>query len=166
MKKRKSVSPLFALFAAAAALATAGIFALAPSRTTAANAADAADAAEGERWYTAAQAAAGSRLYAANCLACHGENAAGAANWQQKQADGSYPPPPLNGAGHAWHHSLDALRRSIEEGGAAFGGVMPGFGGVLGAEERDAIIAYIQTLWPDEIYRVWAEKVEGKHHNH
>ena len=115
-----------------------------------------------ERWYTSEQVAAGSHLYVENCQVCHGENGVGNANWRQRQADGTLPPPPLNGTAHTWHHPLDALRRSVNDGGTAFGGVMPGFGDILSEAERDAVLAYVQSLWPDEIYHIWAEKVERK----
>lgn len=112
------------------------------------------------RWYSAAMAADGADLFAANCAACHGATGQGAANWQQRGADGVFPPPPLNGSGHTWHHPLRVLRATIERGGAAVGGVMPAFGAQLNRRQQDAVIAHIQSYWPDEIYRVWARQVE------
>nr|NIV18536.1 cytochrome c [Woeseiaceae bacterium] len=35
--------------------------------------------------------------------------------------------------------------------------VMPGFAEILSGDERLAIIAWFQSLWPDEIYARWQE---------
>ena len=108
------------------------------------------------RWWSAAQAQAGAEIYEVHCAECHGEAAAGAAeNWREKTDDGTYPPPPLDGSAHAWHHDLGALRRVIRFGGKPGGGVMPAFGEKLGADQVDAVIAHFQSLWPEEIYRRW-----------
>ena len=34
---------------------------------------------------------------------------------------------------------------------------MPGFGAVLEESERLAVIAWVQSLWSDDIYRRWEE---------
>ena len=112
------------------------------------------------RWYSPVQVNAGEKLYAANCLSCHGVRGAGDANWRKRDEAGAYPPPPLNGSAHTWHHSLAVLRRTIDRGGAELGGKMPAFAAELNAEERDAIIAYFQSLWSDEIYKIWSERVQ------
>jgi len=112
------------------------------------------------RWYSSTMVLAGSRLFARNCASCHGATGEGAANWRQRGNDGFFPPPPLNGSGHAWHHSLKVLRASIERGGAGVGGAMPAFKDQLSREQQDAIIAYMQSHWPEEIYRIWARQIE------
>ena len=114
----------------------------------------------GGRWYSPAMVSSGARIFAASCASCHGVSGEGAANWQQRGADGFFPPPPLNGSGHTWHHPLAALRATIARGGGAVGGVMPAFQDQLDRRQRDAVIAYIQSLWSREIYRVWAKQVE------
>ena len=91
-----------------------------------------------------------------NCASCHGQNAEATPNWKQTDANGNYPPPPLNGSAHTWHHDLNLLRRTIREGGAKVGGQMPGFEGSLSASEIDSIIAFFQSKWPDEIYQRWS----------
>ena len=73
--------------------------------------------ADQDRWYSADQVGVGKDLYAANCAACHGKNAEATPNWRQTDDQGRYPAPPLNGSAHTWHHSLDVLRRTINEGG-------------------------------------------------
>lgn len=112
------------------------------------------------RWYSTQQVAQGELLYAQNCMVCHGVAGVGAPNWQERRADGSLKPPPLNGTAHAWHHTLAVLNRTIIEGGAASGGTMPAFGDKLNAVERNAIIAYLQSQWSDRIYNTWANNVE------
>jgi len=109
------------------------------------------------RWYTQAQVEAGRSLYADNCVVCHGADGSATEDWRTPGADGNYPPPPLNGTAHTWHHSLDQLDNSIGNGGTEFGGVMPGFRALLDQSERQSIIAFIQFLWPDVIYAKWEE---------
>ena len=113
-------------------------------------------AAENERWYSDEQVKKGKELFRLNCASCHGQNAEATPNWKQTDANGNYPPPPLNGTAHTWHHDLGLLRRTIREGGAKLGGQMPGFEGHLSASEIDSIIAFFQSKWSDEIYQRWS----------
>ena len=94
-------------------------------------------AAEKERWYSNEQVSQGEKLFRQSCAACHGQNAEATLDWKKTDANGNYPPPPLNGTGHAWHHDLDLLRRTVREGGAKLGGQMPAFEGILSAEETE-----------------------------
>ena len=115
-------------------------------------------AADGARWYNASQLAAGSEVFAANCARCHGSEAQGLVDdWKQKLDDGSFPPPPLNGSAHAWHHPQSVLLQVIDNGGADFGGNMPGFASVLQPEEKLLAIAFFQSFWSDEIYQQWVK---------
>ena len=109
-----------------------------------------------ERWYSNEQVSAGEPLYRQNCAVCHGANGEATPDWKQRDANGNYPPPPLNGTAHTWHHDMDVLRRTIREGGQKLGGVMPGFEGRLDAGQVDSIIAFFQSQWTDEIYQRWA----------
>jgi mono/diheme cytochrome c family protein len=61
--------------------------------------------------------------------------------------------PPLNGTGHAWHHPLKWLFRTISEGGT---GGMPGWREELSPGEILAVIAWFQSHWSDEIYDAWS----------
>ena len=115
-----------------------------------------AQAAGSDRWFSEEQVLRGSDLFQQNCASCHGRNAESTANWKQTDTNGNYPPPPLDGTAHAWHHPLDLLRRTILEGGAKIGGLMPAFNGKLSDDEIDAVIAYFQSKWSDEIYQNWA----------
>ena len=112
----------------------------------------------GERWYSIADVTAGSDVFQENCALCHGEQAQGlVSDWRQKLDDGSFPPPPLDGSAHAWHHPLSVLLQVINQGGAEFGGKMPPFANVLSQEEKLAAIAYFQSYWSDEIYAQWLQ---------
>jgi len=113
------------------------------------------------RWYTASAIAAGEPLYQANCAACHADDGSATEDWRTLDANGNFPPPPLDGTAHTWHHPLEVLTDTIANGGAQFGGVMPGFGALLDAEQQLAIVAYIQSWWSDEIYQRWAE-IDGR----
>ena len=110
------------------------------------------------RWYSASQVNAGAAVFAENCAECHGAAAEGLADdWRERLADGSFPPPPLNGSAHAWHHPQSVLLQVINDGGVALGGKMPGFESVLSQEEKLAAIAYFQNFWSDEIYDNWLQ---------
>ena len=109
------------------------------------------------RWYTQGQVEQGQELFQMHCAVCHGAKAEGTVNWFERDAEGNYPPPPLDGTAHAWHHALPVLERVIAEGGVAFGGVMPGFADTLKEEEIRSAIAYFQSQWPDDIYQQWLD---------
>lgn len=72
----------------------------------------------GDRGYSPQQVRLGRDVYRENCASCHGRMAQGAGNWRRRDESGDFPPPPLNGSGHAWHHPFPMLRRIVAEGGA------------------------------------------------
>ena len=111
-----------------------------------------------ERWFNQSVADYGEQLFLQNCAVCHGTDAEGTKEWKKPDANGNYPPPPLNGTAHAWHHSIPQLARSIKEGGKKLGGVMPPFGDQLSDQDVLAVIAYFQSKWPDEIYQAWHDR--------
>ena len=117
-----------------------------------------ASASAAERWFNQPIVDMGDRLFQQHCAVCHGSKAEGTREWKKPDANGHYPPPPLDGSAHAWHHSIPQLARSIKEGGIRLGGVMPPFGDQLSDEQVLALIAYFQSRWPDDIYRVWHER--------
>ncbi len=98
----------------------------------------------------------GAGIYKANCATCHGANAEGAANWHLKGSDGKYPAPPLNGTGHDWHHPTSALKWTIREGTGKLGGSMPAWKDKLSDSDIEAVIAWFQSLWSEEVYKNWA----------
>lgn len=99
----------------------------------------------------------GRELFAANCARCHGAFGEGTPDWRKRLADGTFPPPPLNGTAHTWHHPDQLLLRIMRDGGQSYGptyrGAMPPMGKVVNAAERQAILQYLKSLWPDEAWR-------------
>ena len=106
-----------------------------------------------DRWYSDEQVRHGEVLYANTCAECHGPRAEGADTWRQRDEAGDLPAPPLNGTAHAWHHPLDELRAIVRHGQNR----MPAFRDTLTDEEVDAVIAWFQSHWNDEIYEAWLE---------
>ncbi len=102
--------------------------------------------------------AAGRALFEKNCSQCHGRFAQGATDWRRRMSNGLWPPPPLDGSGHAWHHSRTALIDKIRFGAAPGQGTMPAFETRLSRKEIDAILDWIQSRWPAEIYRNWQRR--------
>lgn len=115
--------------------------------------------ASNERWFNVEQVSEGEKLFLENCASCHGNKAQGTTEWKKRDDAGNYPPPPLNGSAHAWHHPINQLRRTVQGGGKKLGGTMPPFKDKLNAAEIDLVISYFQSMWNDEIYKAW----EGRH---
>ncbi len=104
------------------------------------------------RWYNAEHVQRGAVVFAENCAGCHGKKANGYFTWQTRGPDGKFPPPPLNGTGHAWHHPLQALVTQVKFGARNDQGKMPGFGQTLSDQEILDAIAWFQDFWPDNLY--------------
>lgn len=111
-----------------------------------------------QRQYDQNVLAMGKQIYSENCAKCHGVNAEGATNWHKRNGDGTFPPPPLNGSGHAWHHSTAVLTDMILNGSKPGEGNMPAWKDKLSREQIDSVIQYFQSLWPDQVYAVWYEQ--------
>jgi mono/diheme cytochrome c family protein len=109
------------------------------------------------RWYAREHLARGEKIYAEHCAACHGPNAEGTTNWRQRGPDGKFPPPPLNGTAHTWHHPVSVLLQQIRFGAPGGIGNMPGFEGRISGDDMAAVIAWIQSKWPDEVYTSWVD---------
>jgi len=125
-----------------------------------------ADAAPPKRWYSPEHVARGALVYTENCAVCHGQNAEGTKNWRQRADDGKFPPPPIDGTGHAWHHPMKILGAQIKFGAPGGLGSMPGFADKLSDEQVVDVIAWFQNEWPDKIYATWAEMNKRSHsHN-
>ena len=104
----------------------------------------------------------GEAVYRANCANCHGPNGEATPGWRNPGADGRYPPPPLDGSAHAWHHSTETLERMIRVGSPADIGGMPSWDGKLTNQQIDDVIVWIKSLWPDEVYDIWYKEIENK----
>ncbi len=113
------------------------------------------------RWYSTQQVQDGRDVFGVQCAQCHGAEAQGVTvDWRQRFEDGSFPPPPLNGTAHAWHHPLTVLLQVINQGGVPLGGQMPAFADRLSDKDKLAAIAYFQSFWDDEVYLNW-ERMGG-----
>ena len=98
----------------------------------------------------------GGRVFRQHCAQCHGQQAEGDPDWRKPDAEGKYPPPPLNGTGHAWHHPKLWLKQMIQEGSRPQGN-MPAWRDKLTDDEIEAVIAWFQSQGPDRVYAAWHE---------
>lgn len=111
-----------------------------------------------ERIIDTAQISRGADVFAKNCASCHGDQAQGDPDWRSRdKKTGRFPPPPLDGTAHAWHHPLAQLKHVIANGSPGGKGNMPAWKGKLTEQEMDDTIAWFQAKWPDEVYAAWAE---------
>ena len=91
-------------------------------------------------------------------MECHGAEGRGqAGDWRVRDADGHYPPPPLDDSAHAWHHPTAVLLEVIREGSPQGQGKMPAWKGKLTEQEMQDVVAYIKSLWSDPVYRLWSK---------
>ncbi len=114
------------------------------------------------RDFDPAQIKRGEIIFQANCQNCHGKNAEGTTDWRKPNADGKFPPPPLNGTAHAWHHSTAVLKKTILQGGPPEISTMPAWEGILTEQQVDDVVVWIKSLWPDEVYTTWQQNFEDK----
>ena len=138
-----------------------GTFALVGLLLTGRVIADSSMAATGvpvERWYNGDHVTRGSAVYTEHCAVCHGQNGEGTKNWRQRTADGKFPPPPIDGTGHAWHHPINILGAQIKFGAPGGQGSMPGFADKLSDAQIVDVIAWFQDRWSDDIYAAWAKR--------
>ena len=108
-----------------------------------------------QRSYDTSRLLSGEQLFIQYCASCHGAGATGDPNWRQRDSNGRFPPPPLNGSAHTWHHPLAQLRHTIKNGGPPGVSNMPAWGSTLSDEQIDDIILWFQALWPDQVYEEW-----------
>jgi len=95
----------------------------------------------------------GKKLFRDNCVQCHNVAGVGDTAWRQRDKDGHWPAPPLNGTGHSWHHSQSWLANIISEGSPKGKGKMPAWKTKFDKQQIKSLVAYIHFLWPDSIYQ-------------
>ncbi len=83
----------------------------------------------------------GQQLYDTRCASCHGGNLEGEPNWQQPQANGTLPAPPLGATGPSRQRTDQQLFAIIANGGQATAPAgtvsgMPAFSGSLSDEQN------------------------------
>ena len=111
-----------------------------------------------DRGYDTNMLNAGMQLYLENCAVCHGEQAQSTVqDWYQRDASGKFPPPPLNGTAHTWHHSINSLMHTVRNGTIEIGGTMPAWKDKLDNEQIFSILIWLTSLWPDQVYEAWME---------
>ncbi|EEE36103.1 cytochrome c, class I [Rhodobacteraceae bacterium KLH11] len=102
----------------------------------------------------------GQTLYTERCASCHGANLEGQPNWRTPDEDGILPAPPHDETGHTWHHDNQLLFDYTKLGGTEtleargikdFNSGMPGFEGTLTDEDIWDVLAYIHSIWPDDV---------------
>jgi len=106
--------------------------------------------------FDTATLAEGASLYQTHCAQCHGPQAQGHPDWQTP-SDGTFAAaPPLNGTGTDKSRTRAELRATIAQG-RKHGNepIMPGFASRLQPGEIEALMNYLQSLWPPEVYAAW-----------
>ena len=89
----------------------------------------------------------GKNIFNKNCAACHGKKAEGRASF-----------PALNGKGHVGHHSPKKLLTQITNGG----GGMPAFKSKLSKQEREFVLIYLHSIWPNRVKHHYDKKFKIK----
>ena len=98
----------------------------------------------------------GAAVYRSSCAACHGPNLEGAADWKDRNDDGTWRPPPMDSTGHTWHHSDSLLTNIITNGSNDPDSAMVGWGESLSTAEIAAVIEFFKSTWgPDERAFQW-----------
>jgi len=107
------------------------------------------------------QVARGEELYRQHCAACHGAKLEGQPEWRRRLANGRLPAPPHDASGHTWHHPNELLINIVRDGMVppwapeGYASDMPAFAGKLTEDDIRAVLAFIQSSWPAE---VWAAR--------
>jgi mono/diheme cytochrome c family protein len=102
----------------------------------------------------------GQEVYVQHCESCHGikgigqdpDNPGGGLN-----SENQYVAPALNGTGHTWHHHPRFLFEQIKNRKLNKSSPMPPYADILSDDEIHNVIAYIKSLWPEEIRKQYLE---------
>lgn len=101
----------------------------------------------------------GDALYRANCARCHGANLEGQSNWRVRKPDGKLPAPPHDAGGHTWHHPNAMLVEIVRNGLVpphapdGYQSDMPAFKDTLSDAQIGAVLSYIQSRWPQDVWQ-------------
>jgi mono/diheme cytochrome c family protein len=98
----------------------------------------------------------GQEVYQRNCQKCHGVKAIGQ-DPENPNGDLNVAPA-LNGTAHAWHHPPVFLFQKIKNRIVNKSSPMPPFAGILSDDEINAVLAYIKSLWPEDIRKRYDEQ--------
>lgn len=100
------------------------------------------------------QVAAGAKIYAEHCAACHGAKLEGQPDWRQRLPNGRMPASPHDESGHTWHHTDEVLLGITKHGllpgkyaPLGYESDMPAFGGKLTDDDIWAVLAFIKSHW-------------------
>ena len=123
----------------------------------------AAPANRAERPSETTQLALGRERYLEHCASCHGERGEGQPDWKVAGPDGALPAPPHDASGHTWHHADAQLLEIIAKGGTVYmpESKMPGFADRLDADEMQAVLAYLKSMWGPRELEFQAEVSAG-----
>ena len=98
----------------------------------------------------------GQEVYEQNCEECHGVEAIGE---DPEKPNGSLETAPaLNGTAHTWHHPPVFLFQKIKNRIVNKSSPMPPFSDILSDDEINAVLAYIESLWPEDIRKRYGEQ--------
>ena len=105
----------------------------------------------------------GRQIYADQCAACHGAELEGQPGWRSPLPSGRLPAPPHDASGHTWHHADAQLLEIIAKGGTVYmpESKMPGFADRLDADEMQAVLAYLKSMWGPRELEFQAEVSAG-----
>jgi len=125
-----------------------------------------ANASDGSQSINSGRVKSGRAVYEQYCASCHGAEAQGAPNWQERDEHGELPAPPHNAEGHTWRHSDADLYEMVNKGwrdpfNRTKQLTMPAFDGVLSPEQIRAVITYLKTFWTPEQTQFQSEESQG-----
>jgi mono/diheme cytochrome c family protein len=115
--------------------------------------------------HDAAAVARGRVVYQQNCSSCHGANLEGQPNWYVRQPNGRLPAPPHDASGHTWHHPDDVLFGIVKNGlvppyaPPGYASDMPAFGSTWPDDDIRAVLAFVESRWPPEVWRMRDEMI-------
>jgi len=98
----------------------------------------------------------GQEVFQQHCEECHGINAIGE-NPEHPGGD-LETAPALNGTAHTWHHPPVFLFQKIKNKIVNKSSPMPKFADILSDDEINAVLAYIESLWPEDIQKRYSEQ--------